>query len=128
MLVRSPCDSPASPLFPLLAASPTTKALPHGLEESCNGPAQDEGEDASCCIHQVRLDAENRRMAGIKLVENPSARHRQDPDAGPESNARAQAEMSQAKVGPRTCEAAEDQRENQPTRIRNSHKLIEPVS
>ena len=71
-------------------------------------------------------DVYKRQMPGIKLVEKPSACHRQDPDEGPEPNARAQAEMSQAKVGPSSGKSAPDDWEHQKTCIRFACSPLKP--
>jgi hypothetical protein len=117
MMVRSPCNSPATPLFSLLAASATPKALPDGFKDACNGPAHNEREYASSSIHQMRPQAEDRRMAGVKRVEKPSAPHREEPENDPQPNSGAKAKMSQSKVSPRSSKSAPNQWEHQQTCI-----------
>ena len=122
MTLRSPCNSPASPLFSLLAASSTPEALPHGFKNLRNGPAHEEREHASTSIHQMRFQVEERRMAGIKLVENnPKASSK--PEDDPKTDAYAKAKMSQTKVGPRPSKSAPNHWEYQklhPTAARSS--------
>lgn len=128
MTLRSPCNSPASPLFSLLAASSTPEALPHGFKNLRNGPAHEKREHASTSIHQMRFQVEERRMAGIKLVEKPSAGQGEEPNEGPKSNAGAKTKMPQTEVGPRTSKTAPNQREQQYACIFVAGKLLKTLA
>ena len=74
----------------------------------------------------MRLEAEDRRMAGIEFVEKQSEVHRQKPEEDPKTNACAKAKMSQTKVGPRPSKSAPNQWKHQQTRIRFASKLFKP--